>query len=193
MRWLPTSRWTGRRRGDARRGIVGAGFYAHRLLEQTVRSLVAWGSKRRGRFVVFDRHPDELRAAPPAHGAGRRLRRWLLLSASVRPDLFLVLDAPPPMLNERKPEHDLERSERQRARYRWLNEELGNTVLLDASRPAAETARDAKRIVWEHYRRRMVSRARRHAAGNGDRPASWHSPSAPAADEEARVPHGPGA
>ena len=160
---LPGAAWIRRRERGRRFGRFGGGvLYLLRLLEQSYRTLVALGWRWRGRLVVFDRHPDELRIAPPARGAGPRLRRWLLARASVPPDLVLVLDAPSPVLRHRKPEHELARLDRHRERYRSLPRMGSSIQLVEASGDEREVARRVKHIIWSEY----VGRSRRsgHAA-----------------------------
>ena len=114
----------------------------------------------RGRFVVFDRHPYDLMIAEPAKGAGARLRRWLLLHACLRPDLVLVLDAPPQVLHSRKAEHAPERLEIQRERYRSLSGIGSEIVLLDTSSGEERTALLAGSRIWDAYRRHLTPGSR---------------------------------
>jgi thymidylate kinase len=162
---LPTTRWIGRRRTDglAERGrgraaILAGISYGNRLLEQAYRSFVALVWARRGRFVVFDRHPYESPIDGPAKGRGARFRRWLLQRACVRPDLVLMLDAAPEKLRSRKNEHSLDRLERQRERYRSLPLSRRNILVLDASAEKEAVARRATSMVWNRYRQHVAKR-----------------------------------
>jgi thymidylate kinase len=161
---LPTTRWIERWREKDRSsgligGVLGAVSYVNRLIEQGYRLLVAIGWSHRGRFVVFDRHPQELLIAGPAHGAGSRLRRRLLLATSATPDLVLVLDAPAELLQSRKSEHSLEWLEGQRTRYRSLSANTTNYVMLDAADDQETTIRRAKFTIWDRYRRHVGENA----------------------------------
>jgi thymidylate kinase len=141
---------------EGRSGALRGGIaYGRRLLAQTRRSLVAltWGL--RGRFVVFDRHPHELLIADPARGHGPRLRRWLLCRTCLRPDVSVLLDAPPELLHSRKNEHPMERAAKQRERYRSLAQAVRDLVLVDSSGSEEESVRRVTSLIWTRYRQRL--------------------------------------
>jgi thymidylate kinase len=104
---------------------------------------------------VFERHPWEQRAAEAGGRARSGLRSALIQALAARPDLVLVLDVPAPVLRARKPEHDLERIERQRERYRALPSQLPSAVLVDTSGSEEETGRRILAAVWGAWRRRL--------------------------------------
>ena len=142
-------------REGGRGGLLGGIRYGNRLLEQGYRSLIAVAWHLRGRFVVFDRHPYELLVAETGKGFGRRLRRWLLIVACARPDLVLMLDAPPEALYSRKGEHTVEGLQRQRERYRSLPLTGRDCLVLDASAAEEESVRRAISMIWSRYRQRV--------------------------------------
>ena len=159
---LASTRWIERWRGDRLAGhgrgggaLIRGITYGNRLFEQAWRSLVAVAWGLRGRLVVFDRHPHEALIADPAHGRGAQLRRRLLRGFCARPDLILLLDAPPEQLRSRKSEHTLERLARQRDRYRSLSLAFRGLVVIDASVPQEESVRRVTSAVWSGYRRRL--------------------------------------
>jgi len=102
---------------------------------------------RRGRLVVFDRHPYDARLADGGRGP-RRIRRAILGHALPAPDVVIVLDAPAELLFARKPEHPVERIEDQRRRYLALARDLPATAVVDVSGPLDEIARRITAIVW---------------------------------------------
>jgi hypothetical protein len=105
----------------------------------------SWHQSRR-RYVVFDRHPVELRVGA---GGGRRSRlRRRMLSALPMADVVIVLDAPGEVLHRRKPEHDVEALERMRRRYLELAELVPGAVVIDADRSAEEVRRDVAAAIW---------------------------------------------
>src|SRR6185503_3673897 len=109
----------------------------------------------RRRFVIFDRYPYEaLLAAPTRSGALSRARRSLLGRSLPAPDLIVVLDAPGEVLHRRKPEHPIERLDRDRESYRALAKRLPRALVVDATRPLEEVRRDVTEGVWLAYRRR---------------------------------------
>jgi thymidylate kinase len=106
----------------------------------------AW-NVRRGRLVVFDRHPYDARLGDGGRGPGR-LRRAILGRSLPRPDVVIVLDAPADLLVARKAEHPVERIEDQRQRYLALARDLPATAVVDVSRPLEGVARRITAIAW---------------------------------------------
>jgi thymidylate kinase len=159
---LPSTRWIERQRGGGRSGsrsvkgrLLGGIAYGNRLAEQAYRSLVAWATMLRGRFVVFDRHPYEQELiAEPGHSLGARVRQWALRRTCVRPDLIVMLDAPPEILLARKGEHTVEKLQTQRERYQRLRRDE-NAAVIDTTAGPEETARRVKSAIWSRYRRRL--------------------------------------
>ncbi len=113
------------------------------------RARVTW-HRRRGRLVVLDRHPTQARPGAGDHLSRRaRLRRRCLASTLPRPDLLVVLDAPPEVLHERRPEHSVAHLEDDRRRHLALRVPT-ITRVLDASAPPDAVRADTVRLVWEH-------------------------------------------
>lgn len=110
---------------------------------------IGWWQARRGRLVIFDRHPYDARlGSDRAGGIAGRARRTILGHALPAPDVVIVLDAPAELLYARKPEHPLDRIESQRRRYRALADRLDRAFVVDA-RPALDrVARRITAIVW---------------------------------------------
>jgi thymidylate kinase len=102
---------------------------------------------RRGRLVVFDRHPYDARLGDSGRGL-RRIRRAILGHALPAPDVVIVLDAPAELLFARKPEHPVERIDDQRRRYLALARDLPATAVVDVSGPLDDVARRITAIVW---------------------------------------------
>jgi energy-coupling factor transporter ATP-binding protein EcfA2 len=76
----------------------------------------------------------------------------------VRPDLVLLLRAPPQAILERKSELSTEELERQASAWNSVLPADVPVVGLDASRPAAEVAREAREQVLQMLERRAISR-----------------------------------
>ena len=136
----------GSRGGRRARRIPGLGL-AQRLVAMWRGWLVGWWAVRRGRIVVFDRHPYDARLEGGG-GLGSRVRRAVLGHALPAPDAVVVLDAPAALLYARKPEHPLERIETQRRRYLALAGRLDGAVVTDASAPLDVVARRVTSVVW---------------------------------------------
>jgi hypothetical protein len=132
--------------GRSRRRIPGLGTL--RRLAAMWRGWLsgAW-NVRRGRLVVFDRHPYDARLGDGGRGPGR-LRRAILGRSLPRPDVVIVLDAPADLLVARKAEHPVERIEDQRQRYLALARDLPATAVVDVSGPLEGVARRITAIAW---------------------------------------------
>jgi len=144
----------GRFAGSSPSGLPGLGFL-RRLLHVWGSYVQALYHQARRRFVIFDRYPYEaLLPGPSGAGALSRARRGLLGRSLPAPDLVVVLDAPGEILHRRKPEHSVERLDRDREGYRALAKRLPRALVVDASRPLEEVRRDVTEGVWLAYRRR---------------------------------------
>jgi hypothetical protein len=130
----------------ARRRIPGLGT-VRRLAAMWRGWLVGAVAVRRGRVVVFDRHPYDARLADGAVGLGR-VRRAILGRSLPSPDVVIVLDAPAELLVGRKAEHPVERIEAQRQRYLGLARDLPATAVVDVSGPLPDVARRVTAIAW---------------------------------------------
>ncbi|HEC11337.1 MAG TPA: ATP-binding cassette domain-containing protein [Acidimicrobiales bacterium] len=113
---------------------VGLVTTVGRLWTAQARAAVA---RRRGRPVIFDRHPLEAaHVGPPTSGRGR-LRRRVLSHTVPRPDHVVVLDAPVEELLRRKPEHSPDRTAEMRESYLRLAGSVGARVVDTTEGPEA--------------------------------------------------------
>ncbi len=126
--------------------VPGLGL-ARRLVAMWRGWLVGWWQSRRGRLVIFDRHPYDARLADRPAGSSR-LRRAILGHAIPAPDAVIVLDAPAELLYARKPEHPIERVRAQRSAYLDLASRLRGSVVVDVSGPLDEVARTVTAAAW---------------------------------------------
>jgi thymidylate kinase len=127
-----------------RRGVAGAARTWLRLAawvaEEWYRAAIVALLARRGFLVLCDRHfLCDYYAADVAPRAGRprasRVHGWMLRRLYPRPDLVVVLDAPPEVLHGRKGEDTLDSLERRRREYLELRDVLPDVVVVDAIRP----------------------------------------------------------
>lgn len=144
-------------RAGARRGRVPGIGLLRRLSAMWRGWLIGWWQARRGRLVIFDRHPYDARLGGGGRGPLARIGRAILGHALPAPDVVIVLDAPAELLYARKPEHPLERIELQRRRYLELARRL-DAIVVDASAPLDEVARTITEAAWDR--------------GTGSRPGS---------------------
>ncbi len=130
----------------ARRLPRGIGLLSRivRLTAASVRAVVA---QRRGRYVIFDRHPLEVRLSPGGNPVDR-IRRALLSATAPRPDTVVVLDAPAEVLHARSGEHSTEILNRKRREYLEFARGLRRAVVLDSRRPIDELEREITRLWW---------------------------------------------
>ena len=110
-------------------------------------------------MVLIERHhydfevdPLRYRLQPPGWLA-RRLFRCL-----PKPDLVFVLDAPPELLQARKPEVTLEESRRQREAYLKLAARLPNARVIDATQPLELVVASVVRETLCHCEKRQAKR-----------------------------------
>lgn len=109
--------------------------------EEWFRQLAIWQYQIRGNTVVFDRHfyadyyaydiapTDSTRPLP------NRIHGFLLDKIYPKPNLFIMLDAPPEVLFARKGEGTLEWLEDRRQQYLALRDHVERFEIVDATQP----------------------------------------------------------
>jgi thymidylate kinase len=96
-------------------------------------------AKSKNTLVLYDRHFTDVLVDPIRYRFGGP--NWMLdliFRLTPRPDLILLLDAPPDILHERKPELELSERHRQRKKYLELVARLPNSVIVDATKSQAQ-------------------------------------------------------
>lgn len=93
----------------------------------------------RSTFIVFDRYYHDLLVDPLRYRYGGPMwfAQWVA-KLIPKPDLFILLDAPPEVLQSRKQEVPFEETVRQRQAYLELVRGMKNRLVIDASRPLDE-------------------------------------------------------
>lgn len=124
------------------------------MAEEWFRQVVVWYYKARGNIVIFDRHffidyyahdvagDGDLALANRVHGA-------MLRHLYPRPDLVIMLDAPPEVLFSRKQEGTLALLEQRRQEYLKIQEVLPHFVVVDATQPQEHVAQQVCDILQE--------------------------------------------
>jgi thymidylate kinase len=125
---------------------------ANRLAEEWYRQALSWWDVRRGRIVLFDRHfAADYRAYDVAGDSrlplSRRIHGFFLAHVYPRPDLVIVLDAPPEVLLARKGEGTLASLARRRDEYLELRASTEHYAVVDASRPLDEVVAEVRELV----------------------------------------------
>jgi thymidylate kinase len=128
----------------------------NRLAEEWYRQLIAQAFLTRGSIVVFDRHfladYHAFDVAGAARPLSRRIHGWALMHAYPRPDLVVLLDAPPEVLFARKGEGTLASLARRRADYLGLADAAGIDrpfAVVSATQPVDAVVADVAGIVRE--------------------------------------------
>ncbi|HBP89341.1 MAG TPA: hypothetical protein PKK23_02850 [Nitrospirales bacterium] len=117
-------------------------------------------------FVVFDRYYYDLLvdARRYRYGAPRCLA--ILVGKFIpKPDLVILLDAPPEILLQRKQEVEFEELVRQRAGYKKVVNSLPNGNIVDSSKPLDQVVIQVEQIVLTY----MTARLRRRQGSKGKR------------------------
>ena len=116
-------------------------------------------------LVVFDRHLLDMLVDPVRYRFGGP--SWVVRTACrlvPRPDLIVVLDAPPSVVRARKQEVSTAESERQRLAYRRLAAEVTGAHLVDATMTPEQVVEAVISIVRQHLddTRRREATVRNH-------------------------------
>jgi thymidylate kinase len=131
-----------------------------RLSEEWFRQGLSWYYQCRGNIVLFDRHffsdfyaHDIARNGSP-RPLSRRIHGFLLEHVYPKPDLVILLDAPPEILFARKGEGTLQTLENRRQEYLRMRSLVKHFSIVDASRPQDEVVRAVTGVIEEFYRTR---------------------------------------
>ena len=104
-----------------------------------------------GQLVLFDRYFPDCLVDPRRYRLPQSCR-WaaeLMATLAPRPDLYLVLDAPASVLQERKCEVTLSESARQRQDYATCLATMRNAAIIDTARPLADVVADVSDLIIE--------------------------------------------
>jgi thymidylate kinase len=113
----------------------------------------------RSRLVLHDRHFVDALVDPRRYRYGGPL--WLLRLIwrfLPKPDLVILLDAPPEVLQGRKQEVPLAETARQREAYLALAGKMTNAHVLNAARPLEQVVADVDEIILRQMAARSVRR-----------------------------------
>jgi thymidylate kinase len=112
-------------------------------------------------LVAFDRYYHDLLVDPRRYryGGPMALARWIA-GCVPAPDLWILLDAPPAVLQARKNEVTFEESERQRSVYRTLVKRRWNAFVVDASQETGRVVAEVEIAVLRFMEQRLEQRFR---------------------------------
>ena len=113
----------------------------------------------RSTLVILDRYYQDLLVHPHGYRYGGPLWMARLVGRLVPPPhLFILLDAPPEVIQARKQELPFEETARQREAYLEVVEGLPNAHVVDASQSLDEVVDEAERIILDYMARRTARR-----------------------------------
>jgi thymidylate kinase len=111
------------------------------------------------RLVLHDRHLVDTLVDPKRYRyAGPSWLLHLICRLIPKPDLVILLDAPPEVLQRRKREVPFEETSRQRRAYLALVGTMHNGRVVDAARPLEEVIAEVNDIILEHLTARIAQR-----------------------------------
>ncbi|MDA8107278.1 MAG: thymidylate kinase-like protein [Betaproteobacteria bacterium] len=122
-------------------------------------ALLVWPDKLRATLVAFDRYLHDMLVDPRRYryGGPPALVRWAARCVP-SPDLWVVLDAPAEVLQQRKSEVSRGESERQRAAYARMARGLRDAVVIDARGDPASVAAEAEGEILRCMEQRLEDR-----------------------------------
>jgi thymidylate kinase len=130
------------------------------LLDYTVGWLVNLYSQRTERsLTVFDRYYHDMLVDPRRYryGGPMWLARWVG-KLIPKPDLWILLDAPPDVLQTRKQEVPFKESARQGEEYLKLVKGMENGVIIDATKSLDEVIGEVNRVIVDSMAKRTENR-----------------------------------
>ena len=113
----------------------------------------------RSTLVLFDRYFHDMQVDPKRYRYGGPM--WLarfIGKIIPKPDLWILLDAPPEVLQERKQEVPFAETARQRDEYLKLVKDLKGGFIVDASQNLDSVVSDVNAIILKHMAERMEGR-----------------------------------
>ncbi|GAB1724578.1 MAG: hypothetical protein NTNFB01_34740 [Nitrospira sp.] len=121
--------------------------------------MTAFLDKIQSTLVLSDRYYHDILVDPKRYryGGPLWLARWVGKLVP-QPDLTIILDAEPVVVQSRKQEVPLEETCRQRVAYRKLLAELRHTSIIDASKPLSEVVQKVEAVILDYMGKRALNR-----------------------------------
>jgi Thymidylate kinase len=115
--------------------------------------------KIKSTLVIFDRYYHDLLVDPYRYRHGAGLFWIKIFSFPIpKPDLWILLDAPSEVIQQRKSEVPQEETKRQLLAYHQLFSQLNNAYKVNANNKPEQVIYDAKQIIIQHLKKRNFSR-----------------------------------
>lgn len=143
-----------------RNAVVSVGKLLYFALDYAAGTLFRlWPLRARWTLIVYDRYFHDVLVDPLRYRYGGSL--WLaerIARLVPQPDLWILLDAPPDVLQARKQEVSADETARQRRAYLALAASHDTARVIDSSRPLETVSADAVRMVVETLAARLAKR-----------------------------------
>jgi len=110
-------------------------------------------------FVLFDRYYHDLLVDTKRYRYGAPL--WIaeiIAKLIPMPDILILLDAPPDVLQARKQEVSYEESSRQQKEYLKIMRSIKNAAIVDGSQPSEDVVRNVNKIILSYMADRTKNR-----------------------------------
>lgn len=133
-----------------------AARFLNRMAEIWWRHLISLIYQSRGYLVIYDRH-FLFETVVDGNGGSEgekwfdRVENWIVDKTYPRPDLAIILDAPPEVLHRRKDEKDIDYLERRRKITRERGRTMPDVLVVDASRPLEEVLAEVKDQIVQYH------------------------------------------
>ena len=118
--------------------------------------------KIRSTLIIFDRYFHDILIDPKRyrHSGGKI---WIKLIGTFipKPDLWILLDAPAEVIQQRKTEVTFEETSFQVNEYRKLFNNLSNAIIINANQPLQQVIYDTEKAIIEHLKKRTLDRYRK--------------------------------
>jgi thymidylate kinase len=125
--------------------------------EEWYRQFIVWAHEFRGKTVVFDRHfyadyfaYDVAPADDGPRSLASRLHGFMLGRLYPKPDLFILLQAPPEELFRRKPEASVEYLRDRQEQYQRMGRTLPAFRVVDATQPLDDVVAEVESLIALH-------------------------------------------
>jgi thymidylate kinase len=115
--------------------------------------------KIKSTFVIFDRYFHDLIVDPKRyrHKSGTGLLKFIAIFIP-KPDIWILLDAPAEIIQQRKSEVSFEETKRQVTAYRHLFSNLKNSYIINANRSVDEIIYEVEDIIIRYLENRTQKR-----------------------------------
>ena len=135
------------------------------ISEEYFRQLISWFYQLRGYNVIYDRHftsefnSDIIDYRGRSEPIANRLHCWLLAHFYPRPDLIVLLEAPPEVLMDRKGEGTLSYLEARQQAFIKQGENIQHFIKVDATQSIEDVFNEVSRHILQFYKKRTGRKA----------------------------------